>query len=144
MEFSIQSSFRTQGLTPPNGNGKPGANLVDLDPSAIVEQFAKMLVAQISNQDPDNAMDPTQIVSQYAQMTASLGMAKLTNVQSFYEQVRFAASTVGKVVSYDDPLAPEGYGTGTVTAADFSGPFPELSIDGGVPIPVTKVVAVWN
>src|SRR4051794_14238457 len=58
MDFSIQSQpFRTQAIQP-TVSGKAGGNVVDLDPSAIVEQFAKMLVAQISNQDPDNAMDP--------------------------------------------------------------------------------------
>jgi hypothetical protein len=159
MDFSIQSQFRTMGVTPPNtdAHGRPTTNVVDLDPTAIVEQFAKMLVAQISNQDPDNAMDPTQIITQYAQMTSSLGLAKLTNQQGFYEHMRLAASCVGKTVSYaidrNVPIDPDNPAagtrieselrTGTVTEADFSEYNPMIVINGTDVVPVAQISNVY-
>jgi flagellar hook assembly protein FlgD len=147
MDFSIQSQFRTMGVTPPNvdAKGRPTTNVVDLDPTAIVEQFAKMLVAQISNQDPDNSMDPTQIITQYAQMTSSLGLAKLTNQQGFYEHVRLAASAVGKTISYFDPTDDSNSITltGTVTEADFTGPNPQVMVNGTDLVPVSKIANIY-
>jgi len=148
MDFSIQSPFRTQGVTPPNTDkaGHPTTNAVDLDPTAIVEQFAKMLVAQISNQDPDQAMDPTAIITQYAQMTSSLGLAKLTNQQGFYEHLRLASSVVGKTVSFKDPNDPNGQiiATGTVTEADFSQAQPSLTFNGTDTIGVADLVKIYQ
>jgi flagellar hook assembly protein FlgD len=148
MDFSIQNSFRTMGVTPANtdAKGRATTNVVDLDPTAIVEQFAKMLVAQISNQDPDNAMDPTQIITQYSQMTSSLGLAKLTNQQGFYEHIRLASSVVGKTVSYIDPNDPTGgiVLTGTVTAADFTEAKPAIEINGTDSVPMDNLVMIYQ
>lgn len=148
MDFSIQSQFQTLGVTPPNtdAKGHPTTNVVDLDPTQIVEQFAKMLVAQISNQDPDNAMDPTQIITQYAQMTSSLGLAKLTNQTGFYEHIRLAASSIGKTISYYDP-ADDSKSTllvGTVTEADFTEANPNVIVNGTDAIPVTDIATIYQ
>jgi flagellar basal-body rod modification protein FlgD len=147
MDMPIQSQFRTMGVTPPNTDSKGHAttNVVDLDPTAIVEQFAKMLVSQISNQDPDNAMDPTQIVTQYSQMTASLAMAKLTNQTGFYEHIRLAASCVGKTISYFDPTDDSNsiLLTGTVTEADFTGQNPKVIVNGTDAVPVPKIATIY-
>ncbi|HBN09073.1 MAG TPA: hypothetical protein DD435_10645 [Cyanobacteria bacterium UBA8530] len=40
--------------------------------------FLQLLVAQISNQTPDTPMDATQMITQFAQMNAALGLQKLS------------------------------------------------------------------
>jgi len=144
MDFSIQSQFQTQSVTPQANNGKASANVIDMDPAKIVEDFAKMLVAQISNQDPDQAMDATAIITQYSQMTASLGVARLTNHYAFYEQVRLASSSVGKVIAYQDAGDPTNVRTGVVTEADFTGPNPNLIINGTDTVPVLNLVKIFS
>ena len=97
-----------------------------------------MLIAQIQNQDPTDPMDPTEIVTQNAQMLASIGNARLSNQMGHFEQVRIAMQAVGKNVMYSVP------GTdltmmGTVTEVDFLKASPELLINGEN-IPVGNII----
>lgn len=62
----------------------------DMDKNA----FLKILAAELSNQDPDNAKDSTQYVAQMAQFTSIEQMANLNNNLSFSG----ATSLIGKVV----------------------------------------------
>jgi hypothetical protein len=102
-------------------------------------------------------MDPTQIITQYAQMTSSLGLAKLTNQTGFYEHIRLAASCIGKTVSYSidtevpiDPANPDAgtttrstVETGTVTEADFTDHNPKVQINGTHSVPVSSLIKIY-
>src|SRR5688500_13844531 len=97
MDFAIQSLL-------PKASGKASSrNVVDQDPAAMAEEFAKLLVAQISNQDPEAPLDPSQIITQNAQFTASLATVRLANQMAHYEQVAASMQAIGKPAEYLDP-----------------------------------------
>ncbi|WP_138202634.1 flagellar hook capping FlgD N-terminal domain-containing protein [Haloimpatiens lingqiaonensis] len=60
--------------------------------------FLRILTAELSNQDPTNAKDSTQFVSQLAQFSSLEQMANLNSTMSFSS----AQSLVGKVVALND------------------------------------------
>lgn len=66
----------------------------DLDKNA----FLKILTAELSNQDPTNAKDSTQFVSQLAQFSSLEQMTNLNTTMTFSS----AQSLVGKVVALND------------------------------------------
>lgn len=95
----------------------------------MAEEFAKLLVAQIQNQDPEEPVDMTQIISQNAQFTSSLATVRLANQMVHYEQIATSFRSMGKIAEYIDP------GTGTLAAGvidgvDYSTTPPRLIIDG--------------
>ncbi len=76
-------------------------------------------------------------------VTASLGVARLTNHYAFYEQVRLASQAVGKVVSYGDKDGGNPQ-TGVVTEADFSGPNPNIIINGTTSVPIVQLLKIYS
>jgi len=134
MDFAIQS------LLPKATGSASNANVVDQDPGKMAEEFAKLLVAQISNQDPEAPLDPSQIITQNAQFTASLATVRLANQMAHYEQVAATMSAIGKPAEYIDPNdftdTPQ---MGVVTGADYSTSPPSLIIDGRA-IPMDNIL----
>jgi len=130
MDFAIQSLLpRVQGSA-------SSTNIVDQDAGKMAEEFAKLLVAQIQNQDPEAPVDMTQIISQNAQFTSSLATVRLANQMAHYEQIATSMRSVGKIAEYIDP----GTGLieiGIVDGADFATTPPRLVING-------KAVAMDN
>ncbi|MBF2053234.1 MAG: hypothetical protein IGS03_07175 [Candidatus Sericytochromatia bacterium] len=123
MDFSIQS------LLPQAQGSASRVNVVDQDAGAMAEEFAKLLVAQIQNQDPEEPVDMTQIISQNAQFTSSLATVRLANQMVHYEQIATSFRSMGKVAEYVDP----GTGlldTGIIDGADYSTTPPSLIING--------------
>ena len=84
----------TQAATPASGAG-------------IADQFLKMLVAQLKNQDPLNPMDNAQVTSQMAQLSTVDGINKLNatlttmSMGTNATQALQAASLVGSQVLVD-------------------------------------------
>jgi flagellar basal-body rod modification protein FlgD len=103
------------------------------DPSKLDKQaFLKLLIAQMSNQDPSKPMDSDSLMTQTSQMASMESMTELSTTQreSFALQMRAnAAGMVGQDVSY---LGPDGTTTvtGTATAVSFSGAVPTVTVDG--------------
>ncbi len=122
MDFAIQS------LLPKATDRSANGGVVADDPNQMAEEFAKLLVAQISNQDPEKPVDPSEIISQNAQFTASLATVRLSNQMAHYEQVSGAMAVIGKPAEYLD--ASGNSAIGVVTGADYSTTPPTLIIDG--------------
>lgn len=135
MDFAIKSLL-------PAAGGRASAGNVAEDPSEMAEEFAKLLVAQISNQDPEAPLDPSQIITQNAQFTASLATVRLANQMAHYQQVASTMSIIGKEVGYIDPNDfTDTEQLGTVTGADYTTNPPGLIIDGRV-IPMENILGI--
>ena len=136
MDFAIKS------LLPQASGSASAANVVDDDPNQMAEEFAKLLVAQISNQDPEEPIDATEIISQNAQFTASLATVRLANQMAHYEQVASTMAVMGRPVEYVDPNDfSETPQIGIVQGADYTVTPPALIIDG-LAIPLENVTRV--
>jgi len=73
--------------------------------NAIVssEDFFKLLVAQIQNQDPTDPMDPSQTITQMSQISASQASMEVKNIAgqiSAQSQIKLANDMIGKYVEY--------------------------------------------
>jgi flagellar basal-body rod modification protein FlgD len=83
-----------------NSSGTPGASSAQ----SLQDQFLKLLVAQMNNQDPLNPMDNYQLTSQLAQISTVQGVQDLKNVlqtisgQVDVSQSMDAVSMIGKHV----------------------------------------------
>ncbi|HSV51908.1 MAG TPA: flagellar hook capping FlgD N-terminal domain-containing protein [Burkholderiaceae bacterium] len=90
------------------------------DPTAAQDRFLKLLVAQLTNQDPMNPMDNAQMTSQIAQINTVTGIQQLNNtVKSMAEQfaslqVLQGSSLVGRTVLVEGSTL---YREGTTTVA---------------------------
>jgi flagellar basal-body rod modification protein FlgD len=99
------------------------------------DDFLKLLVAQMQNQDPMKPMDDSQTIAQMAQFSALEAMQNLnatlqqsSNVQTIFQ----AGALIGKYVQADQPDGTPV--TGTVTGVDFTttngAVSPTLQVDG--------------
>lgn len=136
MDFAIQS------LLPKVTDRSIDGKVVGDDPTQMAEEFARLLVAQIQNQDPEKPLETTEIISQNAQFTASLATVRLSNQMAHYEQVSGAMSVIGKPAEYISPSDPTGTSQiGVVSGADYSTTPPSLIIDGEL-IPMDNILRV--
>lgn len=76
-------------------NGRQTSNTLGKD------DFLKLLITQLSNQDPTNPMEDTEFISQMAQFSSLEQMTNMSN--SFSKMANFlnsqeAAATIGKTV----------------------------------------------
>ncbi len=114
------------------------------DKSALDKQaFLKLLIAQLSNQDPSKPMDSDSLMTQTSQMASMEALTELSTTQreSFALQMRAnAAGMVGREVSY---LGADGVSlvTGTATTVSFARAVPTVTVDG-VEVPLDAVSAV--
>jgi flagellar basal-body rod modification protein FlgD len=63
---------------------------------AIGDQFLKLLVAQLKNQDPMSPMDPTAMTGQLTQLSS---LTQLTNISDGIAKLTGASGTVGSLLS---------------------------------------------
>jgi flagellar basal-body rod modification protein FlgD len=96
------------------------------DPS---EQFLKLLVAQITNQDPDHPMDSTDMITQFAQIQSALGLNSLIQSSQNYQRVATAGTLLNQPVTVYDADRKLKF-EGTVKGLDFSGTMPLVNVDG--------------
>ena len=107
------------------------------------DDFLKLLVAQMKNQDPMQPTDNTQSIAQMAQFSSLEQMTNL--VQSFNQlgqsmAVERGVSFIGKDVTY---VAADGSTQqGVVQSVDLSGDAPALTIDGVSGIDISAVTQV--
>ncbi|MET0934130.1 MAG: flagellar hook capping FlgD N-terminal domain-containing protein [Mycetocola sp.] len=95
------------------------------------ELFLSLLVTQLQNQDPSSPMDTNQMISQTTQlaMMEQITAQTKTGTENFSLQMRTAAAAlIGQDVSYAG--ADGATVTGIASAVSYSGPVPQVTIDG--------------
>lgn len=106
------------------------------------DEFLKLLITQLSNQDPTAPMEDTQFISQMAQFSS---LEQMTNMNEGFKQLSAmmngtqAANTLGRTVDIDlgdDVL------TGVVDATTF-GENPQVQVNG-MYYDMNKIKALYN
>lgn len=116
---SAPSSIHTGGTT------EPAARKQVLDG----EVFLKLLVTQLTHQDPSSPMDTNEMISQTTQLAMMEQLTALTDTgtEAFALSMRQAATAlIGQEASYKD--ADGKVVTGIVTKVSFDGPIPQVTI----------------
>lgn len=130
------SSFLNQVQVPVTSTGAtPATTTTDKTKSLGKDDFLKLLLAQLRNQDPTKPMDDSAMIAQMAQFSALEATQQLqqtiqqsNNVQTIFQ----AGALIGKYVQADEP---DGINvTGPVTGVDFTTTngvvAPTLKVDG--------------
>jgi len=114
----------TASYTPVNKSGTPkkSGDLLNMD------DFFKLLVAQLSNQDMFNTVDDTQFISQMAQFSMVQALSEMSKASA----TAYSMSLIGKEATI---AVPQDDGTilaktGIVDSVILYGGSPELEIDG--------------
>jgi flagellar basal-body rod modification protein FlgD len=127
----------------------PAANAAN-DPATAQDRFLKLLVAQLSNQDPMNPMDNAQMTSQIAQINTVTGITQLNSTvkdmasQISGMQVLQGGALVGREVVTEGNALTKDAKAGTAGGMfDLSGPAADVQVDvttaGGVLLGTMKL-----
>ena len=106
------------------------------------DDFLKLLITQLSNQDPTSPMEDTQFISQMAQFSS---LEQLTNMNESFNKMAAminssqATSTLGKTVEVD---LGDTTSQGVVEATSF-GANPQVMVNG-MYYDLNKIKAVYN
>lgn len=106
------------------------------------DTFLKLLVAQLSNQDPSSPMDTSDMMAQTTQlsMMESLSEIQASSREQFGLQMRMAAADlVGQQVTWKD--ADGKTQSGVVSGVDYSASIPTLTV-GQTQLPLDSVASV--
>lgn len=106
------------------------------------EMFLRLLVTQLTNQDPSSPMDTNAMISQTTQLAMMEQLTALsdTGSEAFALNMRQAAAAlIGRSVSY--PGADGATLTGVVTKVSFDGPVPQVTV-GGKDVPLDSIDAI--
>ncbi|MBQ8012946.1 MAG: flagellar hook assembly protein FlgD [Treponema sp.] len=107
------------------------------------DDFLKLLMAQMTNQDPTNPMENTEFIAQMAQFTS---LEQMTNMSNNFEKMAAminsseAQSMLGRTVQID--LGAEQTTTGVVEAAT-RGNTPQVQVNGMF-YDMNKIKAVYG
>ena len=108
------------------------------------QAFLKLLVTQLTNQDPSSPMDTNQMMTQTTQLSSmeQLTAISATSRESFALQMRSsAAALVGQKVSYTNDKGVAV--TGIATSVSFAGSTPTVAVGTDV-VPLDSVSAVTS
>lgn len=103
------------------------------------EVFLKLLVAQLSNQDPSSPMNTNEMIAQTTQLASMEQLTALgtTASESFALNMRqVAAALIGHDAQYTDPDGTAR--SGRVVSVSFGGPVPLITIGDAV-IPLDSI-----
>lgn len=106
------------------------------------DDFLKLLITQLSNQDPTSPMEDTQFISQMAQFSS---LEQMTNMNESFNKMAAminssqATSTLGKTVEVDLGATTS---QGVVEATSF-GANPQVMVNG-MYYDLNKIKAVYN
>lgn len=106
------------------------------------DDFLKLLITQLTNQDPTSPMEDTQFISQMAQFSS---LEQMTNMNESFNKMASiinssqAASTLGKTVELD---IGDSTTQGVVEATSF-GANPQVMVNG-MYYDMAKIKAIYN
>jgi flagellar basal-body rod modification protein FlgD len=107
------------------------------------EDFLKLLIAQLKNQDPSNAQDMesmTQQMTQFSMLEQLTNMAEATETSNVSLARAHAVELLGKTVSYRD--AAGAIKEGVVEHVDTTASAPRLTIGGTAGLLLADVTSV--
>jgi flagellar basal-body rod modification protein FlgD len=114
-------------VIPPTSSSTPAASTQAKNSNAGIlgkDDFLKLFVAQLQNQDPTSSQDPTQSMQQMAQFSE---IEQITNMVQ-QQNESSAVGLLGKNVTYSDKT---GVHTGAVQSVNTSTPgSPTLTVAG--------------
>lgn len=129
--------------TPPTtaGAGKPPAAL---GPSLGKDDFLKLLVGQLRNQDPMNPSSDTDFIgqmAQFSQLEQTTNMASANAELAAQQNGARAVALLGRTVTYPDTAGGVST-TGVVEKVQWSAGIPSLTVGGVAGIDPQSVTAV--
>lgn len=125
--------MQTTAVTP-NANTTASTTSTSNTSQVSSQDFLKLLVTQLQNQDPLNPVNENDFASQLAQFSSLEGIQQLnTSFSSLLQlqELTQGASLVGKTVEYQ-PVGQSGTQTGKVDAAEVQNGTLQLSIGGNL------------
>ena len=132
---AIDSTTSGASATTPSATAttNPGLNINET-------QFLQLMVSQLKDQDPLNASDPTDFVSQIAQLTS---VEQETNTATNTQTSEYFA-LLGHTVTYNDPTAadPKAASTGVVNGVSLTANGATLTVGSTSGIAPTAVTSV--
>jgi|GEM_PF-1838171 flagellar basal-body rod modification protein FlgD len=120
---------------PVSGTG-PGPSGGQAVPPTTADAFVQVLVAELSRQDPTNALDPAQLVAQLAQLTTVEQLQQVRAGQAW----EVAVALLGRSVTAIDPTTGAPLG-GTVVGILRGATGPLLQV-GGTAVPLESVTSI--
>jgi flagellar basal-body rod modification protein FlgD len=127
IDYGLVGTFTSSGIT-----STTSTTATTKDKNAIdTDMFLKLLVAQLKYQDPNNATDPSQFLSQSAQFSTVEKLAALEKLtQQAFDSGRqqTATSLIGRTVTYTNASGESQ--TGVVTGASLGASTPNLTVNG--------------
>jgi flagellar basal-body rod modification protein FlgD len=141
MSINTQSTAGTTGTT-----GTTAATAAQKSMPINQDQFLKMLMAELKNQNPmnPNSSDPMQFVTELAQFTSveqQTYTAESTQTIASGQNNATAIALIGHTVNYTDPTTGAAT-TGAVQAVTFTSNGPTLTINGTSGINASAVTQV--
>lgn len=92
------------------------------------EDFIKLMVAQLQNQDPEKPMDGTALISQLMQMNAAVATQRMAYLSTENHLVSTSAALLGKEVTVRDPDTGVS-SKGTVSTVDYNNARPRVMVN---------------
>ena len=129
--YSLQSIVPTLPKALQDSAG-PDANQTD--------EFLKLMVAQIQNQDPDKPVDGTALISQMTQMQSAFAVQRQSFLTQATQQITTSAALIGRLVTLSDPTTGAPI-SGKVTSVDYTQKDPQITV-GNTNYPLTAVQRV--
>jgi flagellar basal-body rod modification protein FlgD len=119
--------------TQSTGSPSTGQTTSVSNPNGVLgkDDFLKLLVAQMQNQDPMNPMDDNQTMSQMAQFSTVEGITNLNTAvdnQNFSAQVSQSVELLGKTVTWLN--ADGSSGSGVADKVTVSGNAIQIDVNG--------------
>jgi flagellar basal-body rod modification protein FlgD len=119
----------------------PAALQDNTDPTSNpTNDFLKLMVAQLQNQDPEKPIDGTALISQLTQMQSAFAVQRMSFLSQASQQVTTSAALLGRTVAIRDPKTGAEL-SGKVMSIDYSGKDPSILVNQQM-YPLTAVSRV--
>ncbi len=132
---TVPSTTQASGTTP---------QTTSTGPSLGKDDFLKLLVGQLRNQDPMNPTSDTDFIgqmAQFSQLEQTTNMANANAELAAQQNGARAVALLGRSVTYPDPATGVST-TGVVEKVQWSGGIPALTVGGVAGIDPQSVTAV--